>query len=262
MKKRLVAVVAVVMSLAIAGSANAASKPSNPDPASAAPAVAGTSDPGPVSKQLWHMAWLDQAASEIAGFPITVVASDSVPEWNAITGDDPNSSYETLGFTALSANPNSLLFNPYDGGYYSVYHAVFLNPSIYATLHANLAQANPYDAAVALLALDHESQHQKLHSGDESRVNACALADLPRFTAKWIVPTTIQNVQVPQSYRAKVPYRTKVHGHWVSRSRNVTKVRYVTQPQTVANPAYTAVLNAAHDIYIHQPAPYNAGTCW
>ncbi len=62
--------------------------------------------------------------------------------------------------------------------------------------------------------------------------------------------------------QAKVRYRAKVHGHWVWRSRYVNKVRYVTQRQTVTNPAYTAVLAAAHDIYTHQPPPYNAGTCW
>lgn len=238
MKKRLVAAIAVVMSLAIVGSANAA------------------------SKQLWHMPALDQAASEIAGFPVEVDASDSISEWNALTGDDPNSAYETLGFTYVYANPYSVMFNPLDGKRYNSYHHLYLNPSIYATFQGVLAQANPYDAAVALLTLDHESHHQKLHSGDESRVNACAIADLPRFTAKWIVPTTIQNVQVPQSYRVRVRYRAMVHGRSLWRSRYVTRVRYVTQPQTVANPAYTAVLDAAHDIYVHLPAPYNAGTCW
>ena len=251
-KERLVAAVAVVMSLAIAGSANAASKPSDP----------GTSNPGPVSKQLWHLTALDAAASEIAGFPVTVAASDNITEWNTLTGNDSNSEYEVAGFTYVYASPSALLFKPYDGGYYSAYHTVFLNPTIYTAFHTNLAQANPYAAAEALLTLDHESQHQKLHSGDESRVNACALADLPRFTAKWIVPTTIQNVQVPQSYRVRVRYRAMVHGRSLWRSRYVTRVRYVTQPQTVANPAYTAVLDAAHDIYVHLPAPYNAGTCW
>jgi hypothetical protein len=235
--KRLVAALVVVMSLVVVGSANAA------------------------SKQIWHMTGLDQAASEIAGFPITVDASDSVAEWNALTGDDPNSGYETAGFTYVNADPNFWMFNPYDGYEYAAYHTVFLRPEIYATFHTGLAQAKPYDAAMALLTLDHESQHQMLHSGDESRVNACALADLPRFTAKWIAPTTIQDVQVPQSYRTKVRYRAKVHGRWVWRSRYVNKLRYVTQTQTLANPAYTAVLAAAHDIYTHQPPPYNAGTC-
>jgi hypothetical protein len=238
MKKRLVAAVAVVMSLAIAGSANAA------------------------TKQLWHMEALDQAASEIAGFPVEVDASDSVAEWNALTGDDPNSGYVTTGFTSVGANPNSLLYNPFDGHNYYIYHHVYLSPSIFQTFQNGISVAKPYDAADALLTLDHESHHQKLHSRDESRVNACALADLPRFTAKWIVPTTIQDVEVPQSYQAKVRYRAKVHGHWVWRSRYVTKVRYVTHTQTVANPAYTAVLAAAQDIYNHAPPPYNAGTCW
>jgi hypothetical protein len=154
--KRLVAAVAVVMSLAIAGSASAA------------------------SKQLWHLTALDQAASEIAGFPVTVVASDSIPEWAALTGSD-----DVGGFTYLTSNPDFHLFNPHDGGYYAAYHAVFLSPSIYETFRTDLAHANPYDAAWALLALDHESQHQKLYSGDENRVNACALADMPRFTAKF-----------------------------------------------------------------------------
>jgi hypothetical protein len=232
--KRIVAAVAVVLSLAIAGSASAA------------------------SKQLWHLTALDQAASEIAGFPVAVNASDSIPEWAALTGDPER----VAGFTYLTTNPNFALFNPYDGYYYKAYHAVFLSPSIYATFHSDLALVNPYDAAEALLALDHESQHQRLYSGDESRVNACALADMPRFTAKFIAPTVVQDVQVPESYRAKVRYRKKVNGRWVGRTRYVTKVRYVTQQQTVANPAYTAVLAAAQQIYISQPPPYNAGTCW
>jgi hypothetical protein len=237
--KRLVAALAVVMSLAVVGSANAA------------------------SKQIWHMTGLDQAASEIAGFPITVAASDNVAEWNALTGDDPNSAYQTLGFTYVNADPSFWIYNPYDGYDYAAYHTVFLRPEIYETFHTGLAQATPYHAATALLTLDHESQHQKLHSSDEGRVNACALADLPRFTAKWIVPTTTQDVLVPQTYRAKVRYRANVHGRWVWRYRYVNKVRYVTQMRTVANPAFTAVLDAAHDIYTnYQSAPYNTGTCW
>ena len=43
------------------------------------------------------MTALDQAASEIAGFPVEVDASDSIAEWNALTGDDPNSGYVTMG---------------------------------------------------------------------------------------------------------------------------------------------------------------------
>ena len=222
-----------------------------------APAVAGN-DPGPASKQLWHMTALDQAASEIAGFPVEVDASDSIAEWTTFAGYGPD---EVTGFTYVTANPGAQMYNPYDGYYHDAYHHLYLSPSIYATFHTNLAQANPTDAAVALLTLDHEAQHQKLHSGDESRVNACALADLPGSRPGGSSPTTIQNVQVPQSYRAKLRYRTKVHGRWVWRLRYVNRVRYVSQSQTVANPAYTAVLNAAHDIYIHQPAPYNAGTC-
>ena len=241
--KKLVTAVAVVVSLAVAGSASAA-RESGPDEA---------------SKQLWHMTWLDQAASEIAGFPVTVNASDSVDEWNALLDGDGE---YVAGFTFVYALPSTLLYNRWDGHYYSAYHDVFLRPSIYATFHTDMAKANPYDTAEALLTLDHEAQHQRLHSGDESRVNACALADLPRFTAKWIPTTTTQGVQVPVSYRAKVRYRARVHGRSVWRSRYVTRVRYVWQTQTVANPAYSAVLAAAHDLYTHQPAPYNAGTCW
>jgi hypothetical protein len=206
--KRLVAAVAVVMSLAIAGSANAASKPSDP----------GTSDPGPASRQIWHLTALDQAASEIAGFPVTVAASDNITEWNTLTGNDPNSEYEVAGFTYVFASPSALLFNPSDGGYYSAYHTVFLNPTIYTAFRTNLVQADPDAAAESLLTLDHESHHQKLHSGDESRVNACALAKRPRFTAKWIPPTTSKDVRVPQSYQAKVQERAKIHGRWVWRS--------------------------------------------
>jgi len=216
------------------------------------------------NKTLWHMVDLDAAASEIAGFPLTVVASDSVYEWNVLTGGE--SPYNVTGFNLTFAAPTTLLYNPADGKYYQAYHAIYLSPYIYAVLHTDLAHDNPYDAAITLLTLDHEAQHQRLHSGDEGRVNACALQDMPRFVAKFMPATTQQTVQVPVTNRVKVTYRAhvKLHGRWVYRwrSKYVTRTSYDAQVQTIDNPAFVAILSAARDVYGKQPPPYSTGTCY
>ena len=215
------------------------------------------------NKALWHLPGLDAAASEVAGFPVGVDASDNVYEWNLITGGaDP---YNVTGFNYTFALPGTMMYDPYDGKFYYVYHQVFLSPVVYAIFHTELSTANAYDAAVALLTLDHESQHLRLHSGDEGKVNACAMQDMPRFLAKFVAATVQQSVQVPVSYQAQVKYRArvKVRGRWVWRYRSkwVTKVRYESQVQTVTNPAYAAILAASKDVYHHQPPPYSTGTC-
>jgi hypothetical protein len=219
---------------------------------------------GAANKTLWHMVNLDAAASEIAGFPLAVVASDNVYEWNILTGGE--SPYNVTGFNLTFATPSTLLYDPADGKYYSAYRVIFLSPYIYAVLHTDLTHDNPYDVAITLLTLDHEAQHQRLHSGDEGRVNACALADMSRFAAKFVPPTVQQTVQVPVTYTVTVRYRVriKLRGGWVYRWRNkyVTRVRYEDQLQTLDNPAFVAILAAARDVYSKQPAPYSTGTCY
>jgi hypothetical protein len=110
--------------------------------------------------------------------------------------------------------------------------------------------SDPNAVALALLVLDHESQHQKLYSRDEGRVNACALNDIPRLlSTKFNVEETTQGtVLTATSTRVRVRYRVrvrvKVSGHWVYRYRYRYRFKYVTKTtdvptvQTVPNPVY------------------------
>ena len=229
---------------------------------------------GPASaanNQLWHVTWLDQTASEIAGFPVEVIASDNVTEWNAVV--DYHGPYSVLGFTAIDALQSTMIPNPYDGLWYRLYHTVWVNPEVYASLNTIGTSginesSNPYSVAKALMVLDHEAQHQRLHSGDESRVNACALADLPRLlNTRFNVPsTTTATVPSDVTYQAKVKvkYRVKVKSRWVNRYRYkyVDRIRTEYVQQTVANPTFTRVMDAARSFVANQPPPYSTGTCY
>ena len=215
------------------------------------------------NKTLWHASSLDPIVTKLAGTSLTVVTSDNAVEWDAVS-DGPG----VLGFTCPTCGPQAPLYNPYDGKSYAVYHTVYIAPEI-DSVFRDIAQRgmregmNSYQVGMAMLTLDHEAMHWRLYSGDEGRVNACALADLPRLlTEDFNVPsTTTKSVSVPQSYRAKVRYRAKVGGRYIYRYRWVTRTRYVTQTQTVRNPVYWDTLSGAQAFYRDQPYPYNAGTC-
>lgn len=243
MKKRLVAAVAVVVSLAIAGSANAA------------------------SKTIWHETDYDTVVSNVAGYPLTIETSDNDSEWLsislAISGSDG-----VIGFTDPNATPRSTLYNPWDAKRYWTYRRVWLAPEIWRSLQD--IRSNGFrdsmdfsGAAMALMTLDHEAQHWRLWSSDEGRVNACALADMPRLLTSVLgVPATVQRtVTVPQNRQVQQRYKVKVHGHWRWRSRYVWKTFYVDQQQTQNNPIYWNLITDAQAFYRSQPYPYNAGTC-
>jgi hypothetical protein len=106
------------------------------------------------------------------------------------------------------------------------------------------------------MTLIHESLHWGLFSSDEGRVNACALRAFPYVIQRdFNIPATITQTY---TYTVKVVRRVRRNGRWV----NV--VRYVprTGTQTVDNPAYVALTQAAQAFYQLQPAPYSTGTCW
>jgi len=230
-----------------------------------------TDDGVTTNKQLWHAGPLDATASEIAGFPLQVITSDNVTEWNAIVGYQ--GPYSVLGFTAINALPSSTIYNPYDGYRYGLYRTVWLNPEVDAAFRTIVtsginASTNPYSVAKALMVLDHEAQHQRLHSADESRVNACALADLPRLlSTRFNVPSTTTATvpsDVPYQAKVKVKYRVKVKGRWVYRYRYKYVDRFRTEyvEQTVANPTFTRVMDEARSFVANQPPPYSTGTCY
>jgi hypothetical protein len=208
-------------------------------------------------KTIWHLSNLDPVVSEVAGVPLHVNHSDNQAEWNYIADGDG-----VLGFTCITCSPYATQYNPFDGGYYSMYRTVWFAPEIRDIL-SNLSARSYYDIGKAFLTIDHEGMHWRLFSGDEARVNACALKDLPRFlTVDMGVPaTTTQTVSVPQQYRVRARYRAKVHGRYVWRYRYVWRTRYIDQQQTATNPLITNVVNGATAFFHDQPYPYNAGTC-
>ena len=225
----------------------------------AAPAGASAAE-----KNIWHVTTYDTLVSGIAGYPLTIDVSDDDVEWMQINGGDG-----VLGFTALYATPTSTIYNPHDGYSYWTYRRIWLAPRVWRSLQdiqANgfRASMDYYGAAIALMTLDHEAQHWRLMSGDEGRVNACALADLPRLLSSsfGVPPTVQQTVTVPQDRQVQQRYRVKIRGHLRWRTRWVWKTFYVDQLQTVSNPVYSNLVTAAQAFYRSQPYPYNAGTCW
>jgi hypothetical protein len=195
---------------------------------------------------------------------------DNDAEWLSLS--PVNGRQGIAGFTAITATPSSLLYDAYTGQFYNVYHTVWLSPRTFNAFRNYIADGisltdNAFEVATALMVLDHEAQHWRLFSGDESRVNACALADMPRLLqADFGIPATItQTVSVPITYKVKVRYRVrvKVKGRYVYRYRYryVNRVRYENQQQQFPNPLYTTILSAARDSYNSQPPPYNSGTC-
>jgi hypothetical protein len=214
------------------------------------------------SRAIWHMTTLDPVATDVAGFPLQVNASDNLTEWNELTAGTDAGPYTVLGFTATFAAPGQQLYNPYDGLYYDEYRVIWLNPDIYNILVNGTN--DPYQLAGALMTLDHESMHQRLQSGDENRVNACALQDIPRLlTTDFGIPATVmQTVSVPVKTRVRIRYRVRHHGRWVYRHKYVTRTSYVSQTQTVPNPTFTSIVSAATAFYRNQPPSYNTGTCY
>lgn len=219
---------------------------------------------GAANKKLWHLPELDAAVSEVAGTNLTVVTSDSYAEWDVLAG-----MVGVDGWTCILCSPYALIYNPFDGKVYNVYHTVWIHYDLWLSLAKamNRRFLDPLDYSrlgEAMLTIDHEAMHWRLFSRDESRVNACALQDLPRFlTNVWHIPATYeQTVTVAQHYRVRVRYRARVHGKLVWRHRLVTRTRWVDTLQTVANPVYAGILNSATAFRATQPAPYNSGPCF
>jgi hypothetical protein len=218
----------------------------------------------PINKILYHMTGLDAAVTEVAGVPLQVLSSDNYGEWDSMAGD-----YGVDGWTCITCSSSASLYNPYDGGRYSIYRTIWIHPDIRNTFKDlgtyGFRQDMDFDSVgEAMLTLDHEGMHWRLFSRDEARVNACAFADLPRFLQKnfGLQPTTQQTVDVAQSYRVKVRYRAKTHGRYVWKSRFILRTRWVPTVQTVSNPIFQGIIDGAARFRSAQPAPYNAGACY
>jgi hypothetical protein len=216
---------------------------------------AGANVASAASKQLWYSQRVDQIGSDIAGKSVQVLGEDDWSEWASFldAGDDPRA---VLGFTFPFAAQSSVL-----------YHVIFINPDLWPTLMnagvngAEGSGSSRYSTAVAIFSLTHEAYHQRLISGDEGRVNACALKAFPDvLTREFGVPPTVTTTEdVPSQVRLR--YRVRSHNRWVYRYRWKTVWHTVTN--TAPNPAFQEYVADAKDFYRdHQPPPYNTGTCW
>jgi hypothetical protein len=208
----------------------------------------------------YHFDNLDSIASRIAGVPLTVMGANEW-EWPTLT----NGNDGVVGLTCFTCGPSAGFYVP-STGYYSNYRTIWLAPSFrqfFQSLPYNgLYQGMDYlQVGKALLTLNHEAQHWRLFSHNEGRVNACALADLPRMlSVDFNVPAQVdRSVHWQQSYRVKVRQRVRLHGRYVY--RYVTKTRTVWGTKWVDNPVMTGILEGARAFYASQPFPYNAGTC-
>ena len=205
------------------------------------------------SKELSYSPRVDQIGSNIAGKTVQVLGEDDWNEWASfLPGDDPRA---VLGFAYPLADSSSVL-----------YHKIFINPDLWPALSkaaaggAESSGASRYLTAVAIMSLTHEAYHQRLTSLDESRVNACALKAFPDVLDRefGVHPTVSTRKSVAS--RVRVRYRVRVNKRWVYRYRWKTVSRTVTS--TGPNSVFQEYVSDAIDFYTHQPAPYNAGTCW
>jgi hypothetical protein len=214
---------------------------------------------GAASKQLWHSTRYDTIASTLAGFPIVAAGEDDYNEWGSfLNGEDP---YAVLGFTYVYVPSSSPL-----------YHVIFLAPRIWSTLgqidSGGIDSVTRADAAMAILTLTHEAYHQRLYSGDESRVNACSLRDFGSTIQGQfgVSPTVEETVTTPV-----VTYHKVRKAVWKTvKGKRVRRYVYRLVPQTTYrddvvvsdNPTYGELIGAAQTFVASQPPPYNTGTCY
>jgi hypothetical protein len=237
-------------------------------------AVSLTPTAGAATKQLWYTDHINAVASDVAGFPLEADMEDNWSEWvseYAAGGGDPSIAGYVLGFTATFAIPGQYIWWNYGARWVFLYHHVFLSPQVYAELMrieqqgiSNAASADLLGTTEGLLALVHESTHQKLHSGDESRVNACAVQGVPSVLIRdYGLPATVATTSsVAQKYRVLVTKRVRINGRWVLRKRYLQRTRYVDVTTTSPNPVIMSIVNELQWYRANQPSPYNTGTCW
>jgi hypothetical protein len=173
-------------------------------------AVSLTPTASAATKQLWYTDHINAVASNVAGFPLEANMEDNWNEWAAeiaAGGGDPGIAGSVLGFTATFASPGDYIWWNYGASSIFIYHRVFLSPRVYGELMQierqgirNAASADLLGTTEGLLTLIHESTHQKLHSRDESRVNACAVQAFPDvLTRDYGLPATVTTSHLSHS---------------------------------------------------------------
>jgi hypothetical protein len=220
--------------------------------ATAALVFAGTAQAGPIFNVNPRV---DAIGRDISGiYDMFVVGIDGWNAWAYVSkANDPSA---VMGFVNIYAPRSS-----------DRYHNIYISPAYWpALLGATLnGPANSgydrYTTAKAIFTLTHEAYHYRLFSGDEGRVNACALQAFPGvLTREFGVQPTVTTSGV---IRKKVPaqYRVRYHHRWVYRYRWKTVWRTVTK--TSPNPVFQEFVADVQDFYTnHQSPPYNTGTCY
>lgn len=201
---------------------------------------------------LYTSSFLTGVVDGISGLPLGVVLEDDPAEWASSFGVDKN----VLGFVCIDVpDPN-----------HWCYHRVFLGPAPSKTFSSLSTGGAPtyWDIAVAIMTVTHEANHYKLFSGDEGRVNACALQQFPSVIDAYfnIHPTITTRVAVRKVSWVKKRVWVRRHGRRARVARRVRSYRVVYEPRTVPNPGYALLVQASQQFYASQPPPYNSGTCW
>lgn len=143
---------------------------------------------GTATASNWPHAQLDNVATTVAGHPVNVWCESSWADW-IHTGDTFGEDWSYLyGFTFQSTP------------------VVYVNPAVCGTLHAMLAGSDvgTFHASVAILALAHESVHQRgvVNEGD---TDCTALPLVPGLAADFFgVPRTVTRTRIVRYTRTVV----------------------------------------------------------
>ena len=142
-----------------------------------------------VNKQLWHSTHYDTVASTLAGFPIVAVGEDDYNEWGSFLWNRPLRGARF--HDGLRAFVESLLPSDFP-------RAADLVDAQQDRLRRDRERLSGrrFDGDLTLI---HEAYHQRLYSGDESRVNACALRDFGSTIQSQfgVSPTVEETVTTP-----------------------------------------------------------------
>lgn len=196
---------------------------------------------------------LDQIATAIAGHPVTVYCENDPAAWAA--GGSPGA----WGYT----------WPPHWNGILppALQNVVWVHPIVCATLHSlmdNHDGTQPYDAALAIHILVHESFHQRdgvygdctqTDKSCEGRADCGALAyDETAETTLFGFPATVTTTEVVTNtvYRY---VRRKVRGHWrrVRVKRQVSTVVSTTSRNLILDYMHTIQQNYHNDISTRFP---------
>jgi hypothetical protein len=164
---------------------------------------------------------LDNAASFVAGKPVSVYCEYSWSAWLKFFADRGRDGSTVNGYTNINSP------------------VVYVSPAVCETLHGLIGQRDigAYHAALALLTLAHEAQHQR-GVLDEGAADCAALAQVGALAVSYFgIPATVQTQRIVVTQEQRVvtvdeqrvvptSKRVRRNGKWVV----VRGTRVVTVP--------------------------------